>query len=77
MARKVVARFCVATGWYPSQVAIIAGAIPYTRYPPLTRLLIRWFMARQGGSTDTRSDDVYTDWAAVTAFADAVVRELF
>lgn len=76
VARKVVARFCVATGWYPPQVAIIAGAIPYTRYPPLTRLLLRWFMARQGGSTDTRRDHEYTDWAAVTAFADAVVGAL-
>ena len=76
VARKVVAHFCVATGWYPPQVAIIAGAIPYTRYPPLTRLLIRWFRARQGGDTDTRRDYAYTDWALVTAFADAVVRTL-
>ena len=76
VARKAVARLCVATGWYPPQVAIIAGAIPYTRYTPLTRLLMRWFMARQGSDTDTRRDYVYTDWAAVTAFADRVVREL-
>lgn len=75
-ARRVVARFCVATGWHPAQVAIIAGAIPYTRYPPLTRLLMRWFMARQGGGTDPRRDEEYTDWAAVTAFADGVAREL-
>lgn len=75
-ARRVVARFCVTTGWYPPQVAIIAGAIPYTRYPPLTRLLLRWLMARQGGSTDTRRDHEYTDWTAVTAFADAVMREM-
>ena len=76
VARKVVARFCVATGWYPPQVAIIAGAIPYTRYPPLTRLLIWWFRARQGSDTDIRRDYEYTDWALVTAFADAVVRNL-
>jgi menaquinone-dependent protoporphyrinogen oxidase len=75
-ARKVVARFCVATGWYPAQVAIVAGAIPSTRYPPLTRLLIRWFMARQSIQTDPRRDEEYTDWAAVTAFADGVAREL-
>ncbi len=76
VARKAVARLCVATGWYPPQVAIIAGAIPYTRYAPLTRLLMRWFMARQGSDTDTRRDYVYTDWTAVTAFADGVVRNL-
>ncbi|MEI6777070.1 MAG: flavodoxin domain-containing protein [Chloroflexales bacterium] len=76
VARKAVTRLCVATGWYPPQVAIIAGAIPYTRYPPLTRLLMRWFMARQGSDTDTRRDYVYTDWPAVTAFADGVVRNL-
>jgi menaquinone-dependent protoporphyrinogen IX oxidase len=76
VARKAVARFCVAFGWYPPQVAIIAGAIPYTRYAPLTRLLMRWFMACQGSDTDIRRSYVYTDWAAVTAFADGVVREL-
>jgi menaquinone-dependent protoporphyrinogen oxidase len=75
-ARRVVARFCVATGWYPPQVAIIAGAITYTRYPWFTRLLLRWFMARQGGNTDMHRDHEYTDWAAVTALADAVVRDL-
>lgn len=75
-ARGVVARFCLATGWYPPHVAIVAGAIPYTRYPLFTRLLLRWFMARQGGSTDTRRDHEYTDWAVVTALAEAIVREL-
>ena len=75
-SRSLISRQGVATGWYPPQVAIIAGAILYTRYPPLIRLLIRWFRARQGGDTDTHRDYVYTDWALVTAFADAVVRHL-
>lgn len=74
-ARRVVARFFVATGWHPPRVAIFAGAIPYTRYDPLTRLLIRWFMARQGSDTDTRRDYEYTDWDAVIAFVEDIARE--
>jgi menaquinone-dependent protoporphyrinogen oxidase len=75
-ARKTMTRFFVATGWYPPLAAIVAGAIPYTRYTPFTRLIIRWVRALQRGDTDTRCDYVYTDWDAVAAFAEGVAREL-
>lgn len=55
---------------HPPLSADFAGAIPYSRYDPLTRRLMRWIVGRSGGDTDTSRDFEYTDWAAVDAFAD-------
>jgi menaquinone-dependent protoporphyrinogen oxidase len=55
--------------WFPRQVASFAGALPYSRYPLLLRLVMRFIVSRAGGDTDTSRDYEYTDWAAVDRFA--------
>lgn len=66
------ARFFEETGWHPRHTAIFAGALRYRRY----NWLLRWTMKRiaksEGVSTDTSQDHEYTDWTAVTRFADAI-----
>jgi menaquinone-dependent protoporphyrinogen oxidase len=65
----IIERFSQQTGWKPSLVKPVAGALLYTRY----NFLMRWIMKRivkgAGGDTDTSRDYVYTDWDEVTAFA--------
>ena len=61
--------FYAATGWHPTLVAVVAGALPYTQYDPLTRWMMRRIVAKAKGDTDTSRDYEYTDWEAVRRFA--------
>lgn len=60
------------TGWKPTLRASFAGALRYSAYGPLTRLIMRRIAGRSGGDTDLSRDHDYTDWAAVDAFADDI-----
>lgn len=66
-------RFLRATGWRPSLVRPVAGALPYTRYDPGTRWVMRTLTRRAGGDWDTSRDFEYTDWAAVERLARELV----
>jgi menaquinone-dependent protoporphyrinogen oxidase len=66
---EVVEGFVRRTGWRPRRVELIAGALPYSKYNPLIRFIMRRIAAKEGGDTDTSRDYEYTDWAAVDRFA--------
>jgi menaquinone-dependent protoporphyrinogen oxidase len=68
-ARDKIAEFLRATGWKPSCVASIAGAICYTRYNPLLRWIMKHMMAREGRPSDTSRDYEFTNWEQVAEFA--------
>jgi menaquinone-dependent protoporphyrinogen oxidase len=68
-AAQYVAAFERRTGWTPQSSAIFAGALPYRRYNPLLRLVMRLVSGSAGGDTDTSRNHEYTDWAAVDRFA--------
>ena len=57
------------TGWRPLDVKHVAGALLYTRYGWLKRMVMRSISRRAGGATDVSRDYEYTDWAAVDQFA--------
>ncbi|HWH41740.1 MAG TPA: menaquinone-dependent protoporphyrinogen IX dehydrogenase [Usitatibacter sp.] len=75
-ASRVMAEFFLRTGWQPDDVAIFAGALPYTRYNPFLRFLMKLIVSKAGGDTDTSRDYEYTDWAAVDRFASAIAAKL-
>ena len=62
--------FLRETGWCPSHVISVAGALVYTRYGLFTRWVMRFISKRTGRPTDTRRDYEFTDWDAVEAFAE-------
>lgn len=64
-------RFEARTGWKPLRVKLVAGALSYTRYGWLKRMVMRRMAAKAGGSTDISRDHEYTDWADLREFADA------
>jgi menaquinone-dependent protoporphyrinogen oxidase len=68
--------FFVDTGWHPSRVKPIAGALLYQDYGLLKRLVMRIVAKRSGGDTDTSHDYVYTDWEALEKFAGELAEEL-
>jgi menaquinone-dependent protoporphyrinogen oxidase len=67
----IVKRFEDRTGWHPPQVKLVAGALLYTRYGWLKRMVMRSISRKAGGETDVSRDYEYTDWADLRAFAAA------
>jgi menaquinone-dependent protoporphyrinogen oxidase len=67
--KEMIDRFIQETGWHPDRIKPVAGALPYTRYNPFIRLVMRSIVRRQGGDTDTSRDYEYTNWDELVAFA--------
>jgi menaquinone-dependent protoporphyrinogen oxidase len=67
---RLTARFLDETGWTPRMSASFAGALKYTRYSWLKRMLMKHIAEKEGGDVDTSRDFEYTDWEAVTGFAE-------
>ena len=53
----------------PATTAFFAGALPYTRYNPIVRSIMKKISESTGGDCDTTRDFEYTDWQAVKKFA--------
>lgn len=72
---RVVEKLTRRTGWTPTRIELIAGALQYSKYNFLIRFLMRRISAHAGGDTDTSRDYEYTDWPAVDRFAAEFVDE--
>jgi menaquinone-dependent protoporphyrinogen oxidase len=71
-AQGYVDEFEEQTGWRPDRVALFAGALPYTHYGFFKRQMMKKIVKDKPGhlDTDTSRDYVYTEWDAVTRFAE-------
>ena len=72
--RTIASRLCADTGWRPRLIKHVAGALLYTQYNFLKRLIMKRIVAKAGGDTDTSRDYEYTDWNDLNAFADRFLR---
>jgi menaquinone-dependent protoporphyrinogen oxidase len=66
---RIMDRFFTRCGWRPKITKQVAGALLYTRYGWLKRLMMKRIVAKAGGDTDTTRDFEYTDWNDVRDFA--------
>jgi menaquinone-dependent protoporphyrinogen oxidase len=66
--RWMIETFSTETGWKPHGCLPVAGALAYTRYNFLVRLLMKRIARKAGASTDTSRDWEFTDWPAVDRF---------
>lgn len=64
----MLTKFFDETKWTPSLVKPVAGALVYSRYNFLLRLIMRSIAKKAGGDTDTSRDYDYTDWAGLDKF---------
>ena len=71
----IAQRFQAETGWTPASTKMVAGALPYSKYNWITRLLMRRIVQKAGGDTDTSRDYEYTDWSELRAFTEAFARK--
>ncbi|HTR57955.1 MAG TPA: flavodoxin domain-containing protein, partial [Casimicrobiaceae bacterium] len=67
--QKMIAEFLRQTGWKPTRVHPVAGALLYRQYGVVIRLMMLFIARLVGTSTDTTRDHEYTDWREVEAFA--------
>jgi menaquinone-dependent protoporphyrinogen oxidase len=67
-AARYVDEFVEATDWTPDRVGQFGGALRYSEYGFLKRLLMKRIARDATGDTDTSRDYEYTDWTDVEAF---------
>ncbi|HEU4889706.1 MAG TPA: flavodoxin domain-containing protein [Thermoanaerobaculia bacterium] len=67
-ANQYIDDFVRGTGWQPDMTLSAAGAVLYTKYDPLTRLMMKFASRTAGRETDTSRDVVYTNWIVVDEF---------
>lgn len=61
--------FIEESGWHPERMAAFGGALRYSEYGFLTRLVMKRIATDATGDTDTSRDYEYTDWDEVESFA--------
>ena len=67
-ARRMIDVFVQETGWRPAYVLPVAGALAYSKYNFIVRLVMKAIARKAGGPTDTSRDYEFTDWAALDRF---------
>ncbi len=72
-AQAMIDAFLTETKWHPSKIKAVAGALLYTKYNFLLRLIMKRIAKQAGGDTDTSRDYDYTDYAALDHLVDELV----
>jgi len=73
---RMLAKFFNETKWLPTTSKPVAGALLYTHYNFLLRLIMRQIAKKAGAATDTSRDYVYTDWVGLDKFVDDLAEEI-
>ncbi|ELZ94102.1 protoporphyrinogen oxidase [Haloferax mucosum ATCC BAA-1512] len=65
---EYIDEFIRESGWHPDKIAAFGGALRYSEYGFLTRMMMKRIAADATGDTDTSRDYEYTDWEEVESF---------
>jgi menaquinone-dependent protoporphyrinogen oxidase len=77
-AERRLQEFFATTGFYAPAHRTIAGALLYTQYNWLLRMVMKHISKTEGVSTDTSHDHEYTDWLELDRFVSGLLSgELF
>lgn len=74
-ARRVNATmegFFNETGWHPSHVKAVAGALPYSKLNFVVRFVVKQIAKHTTGDSDTSHDYEYTSWPELDRFIDQI-----
>lgn len=72
---EITARFLIDTGWKPSVIHQVAGALRFTEYDFMKKFMMR-LIAGRNGEKNTTGDKEYTDWHKLSAFLSEFMREV-
>ncbi|HSS70958.1 MAG TPA: flavodoxin domain-containing protein, partial [Casimicrobiaceae bacterium] len=73
---KMIRKFLDRTGWKPTRVHPVAGALLYRQYRLPVRLMMRFIAKTVGAPTDTTRNHEFTDWRAVDRFAQELAQDV-
>jgi menaquinone-dependent protoporphyrinogen oxidase len=59
---RTIDSFLEETGWHPSNVAAVAGALLYSKYNFVVRFFMKRIAKKAGGPVDTSRDYEFTNW---------------
>ncbi len=59
---RTIDSFLKETGWRPSNVAAVAGALLYSKYNFVVHFIMKRIARKAGGPVDTSRDYEFTDW---------------
>ena len=59
------------TSWRPTTICHAAGAMPFTAYNPIIKLVMKSIARRRGQLVETSEDYDFTDYASLGEFVDA------
>lgn len=68
-AAGYVDAFVEETGWHPDRTGLFGGALRYSEYGFLKRLMMKQIVKKQLPDAPTTGDVEFTDWREVEAFA--------
>jgi menaquinone-dependent protoporphyrinogen oxidase len=74
--KRVVESFLHETGLHPSRVWPLAGALAYSEYGVLKRVVMKMIARSAGLETDTSRDYDLTDWAGLDRFVAMMAEEM-
>jgi menaquinone-dependent protoporphyrinogen oxidase len=74
---RLIQEFFQATGFRATVHKPIAGALLYTQYNWLVRVIMKHISKAHGGPTDTSRDYEYTDWVELDRFVEGLVASGF
>jgi menaquinone-dependent protoporphyrinogen oxidase len=72
--KATIDRFLAETELHPTWIMPVAGALPYSAYGWVTRLVMRHISKMEGGPTDTSHDYEMTDWVSLDAFVEELIQ---
>lgn len=72
----ITSDFLQKTGWEPTEVEQVAGALRYTQYDFLKKFIMRMIAKRSGGDTDTTHDHEYTQWEQVENLMERIIKHV-
>jgi menaquinone-dependent protoporphyrinogen oxidase len=73
-AETYVQTFLQETEWHPTMAGAVGGALRYSRYGFVKRVVMKQIAKSTGLPTDTSHDHELTDWAEVAHFAEEFYR---
>ena len=68
--------FLTETGWHPSHIGAVAGALIYSRYNFLIRLVTRRIARKAGAPVDTSRDYEFTNWTKLHKLIEGFVQSI-
>ena len=70
----LTARFLIETGWKPTMIQQVAGALRFTQYDFFKKFIMR-MIAKKAGEKDPSGDKEYTDWARLNVLLNELMKQ--